>query len=224
MLTQSQYRVRVHEELSSLNFFFLSDVWLDHPQTLSGIQKMFDNCVENDFIPRVIVLCGNFTSRTIHGNSRDVARYQGQRYCGSSPIVDSNSLTENFDALADLIAAYPLIARSTHFVLVPGPLDLTINACLPRKPLLSSCVARLKARVPKIHLGTNPCRIKFFHQEIVIFREDLMSKMLRNTVSMKKDVTSEDLKRFVSQYGHRRIIYLLARYFSSSSQSWTKHT
>lgn len=105
---------------------------------------------------------------------------------------------ENFDALADLIAAYPLISRSTHFLFVPGPLDITMNITLPRRPLLSSLVGRLKTKVPKAHLGTNPCRIKFFDQEIVIFREDLMARMLRNIVGVKPDVKSEDLKRFVS--------------------------
>ena len=69
----------MQEELPELHFFFLSDVWLDHPQALPGIQKMFDNCIENDFIPRVIVMCGNFTSKSIaHGNGRDVQRYSGQ--------------------------------------------------------------------------------------------------------------------------------------------------
>jgi len=77
-LYQSQFAVRINEELSTLNFFCLSDVWLDHPQTLPGLQKMFDNCVENSFIPKVIILCGNFTCRAIHGNARDVSRYQGR--------------------------------------------------------------------------------------------------------------------------------------------------
>ena len=105
---------------------------------------------------------------------------------------------ENFDALADLIAAYPLISRSTHFLFVPGPLDITMNTTLPRRPLLSTLVGRLKTKVPKAHFGTNPCRLKFFDQEIVIFREDLMARMLRNVVGVKPDVKSEDLKRFVS--------------------------
>ena len=105
---------------------------------------------------------------------------------------------ENFDALADLIVAYPLISRSTHFLFVPGPLDISMNTTLPRRPLLSSLVGKLKTKVPKAHFGTNPCRIKFFDQEIVIFREDLMARMLRNVVGVKPDVKSEDLKRFVS--------------------------
>ncbi|KAJ7228567.1 DNA polymerase alpha/epsilon subunit B-domain-containing protein [Mycena pura] len=183
LLEDSQLSVRVREELSDMNFFFLSDVWLDHPKTLSGLQKVFDNCIENHFVPRIIVLCGNFTSRSIsHGQGRDVQRYQ-----------------ENFDALADLIASYPLITRSTHFVFVPGPLDITMNATLPRRPLLSSFVGRLKAKIPKVHFATNPCRIKFFDQEIVIFREDSMARMLRNIVGVKPNARSDDLKRFLVQ-------------------------
>jgi DNA polymerase epsilon subunit 2 len=61
-----------------MTFFFFSDVWLDQPDTLRGLRKVFDNCIENNFIPKVIVMCGNFTSRGIaQGNSRDVQRYQG---------------------------------------------------------------------------------------------------------------------------------------------------
>ncbi|KDR83646.1 hypothetical protein GALMADRAFT_235957 [Galerina marginata CBS 339.88] len=183
LLEDAQFKLRVREEIPEMNFFFLSDVWLDHPQTLPGIQKMFDNCIENDFIPRVIVMCGNFTSKSIaHGNGRDIQKYQ-----------------DNFDALADLIVAYPSITRSTHFVFVPGPLDITVNSTLPRRPLLSTLTGRLKTRIPKVHLASNPCRIKFFDQEIVVFREDLMSRMLRNVVGVKPEVKSEDLKRFLVQ-------------------------
>ncbi|KAJ7068371.1 DNA polymerase alpha/epsilon subunit B-domain-containing protein [Mycena amicta] len=183
LLEDSQLSVRVHRELPDINFFFLSDVWLDHPKTLPGLQKMLQNCIDNRFIPKLIVLCGNFTSRSIsHGQGRDAQRYQ-----------------ENFDALADLIASYPSITRSTHFVLVPGPLDITVNSTLPRRPLLSTFIGRLKAKIPKIHFATNPCRIKFFHQEIVVFREDSMARVLRNIVGVKPDARSDDLKRFLVQ-------------------------
>ncbi|KAJ3909840.1 DNA polymerase alpha/epsilon subunit B-domain-containing protein [Lentinula edodes] len=185
LLDDEKLSVRVQEELSDLHFFFLSDVWLDHPFTLPGIRKMLDNCVENDFIPKVIVLCGNFTSESItHGNARDINRYQ-----------------DNFDALADLIASYTSITRTTHFVLVPGPLDLTLNAILPRQPILPSLLSRIRSKIPKVHLGSNPCRMKFFDQEIVIYREDCMAKMLRNVVGIgiKPDVNSDDLKRFLVQ-------------------------
>jgi DNA polymerase epsilon subunit 2 len=96
-----------------------------------------------------------------------------------------------------LIASYTLITRRTHFVFVPGPLDLAVNSILPRKPLLSSFTSRLRSKIPKLHLASNPCRLKFFGQEIVIFRDDVMSRMLRNLVGVKPDARNEDLKRYV---------------------------
>jgi DNA polymerase epsilon subunit 2 len=108
-------------------------------------------------------------------------------------------LVEGFDALADLIASYTLITRRTHFVFVPGPLDLTVNSVLPRKPLLSSLTARLRSKIPngRVHMASNPCRLKFFAQEIVVFRDDVMSRMLRNLVGVKPNARNEDLKRYV---------------------------
>lgn len=75
---QSNYARRVREELSDVHFFFLSDVWLDNPKTFVALQRMFDNCIENSFIPKVIVMCGNFTSRSIiQGSGQDIQRYHG---------------------------------------------------------------------------------------------------------------------------------------------------
>ena len=113
-----------------------------------------------------------------------------------------NPSTENFDALADLIASYPVILRSTHFVFVPGPLDITVNAVLPKRPLLASMTAKLKSKIPRVCFATNPCRIKFFNQEIVVFREDTMSRMLRNTVGVKPNARGDALKRFVGSPCH----------------------
>ncbi|KAH9943488.1 epsilon DNA polymerase [Epithele typhae] len=183
LLEDKQFASRIQLELPDLRFFVLSDVWLDRPETLLGMRKMFDHCVETRFIPKVVVLCGNFTSVGIpQGNGREVRRYQ-----------------DNFDALADLIAEYPLINGTTRFLLVPGPLDVTINSVLPRRPILPSFVSRLKNRISHVQFATNPCRFKFFDQEIVVFREDLMSRMLRNLVGVKPDVKNDDLKRYLVQ-------------------------
>jgi DNA polymerase epsilon subunit 2 len=35
-------------------------------------------------------------------------------------------------------------------------------------------------------------------QEIVVYREDLMGKMMRNLIGVKPDLESADLKRYVS--------------------------
>ena len=80
-----------------------------------------------------------------------------------------------------------------------------MNTVLPRKPLLSSFTARLRSKVPKIHFASNPCRIKFCDQEIVVFREDLMSRMLRNLVRVKPGVSNDDLRLYVRLHGWRRV-------------------
>ena len=57
----------------------MSDVWLDHPDTIRGLRKMFDHCMENSFIPRVMVLCGNFSRRGIpQADSREARQFQGK--------------------------------------------------------------------------------------------------------------------------------------------------
>jgi DNA polymerase epsilon subunit 2 len=58
-------------------------------------------------------------------------------------------------------------------------------------------MSRMRNKVPKVHFATNPCRIKFFEQEIVVFREDTMARMLRNTIRVKQEAESEDLRRYV---------------------------
>jgi len=113
------------------------------------------------------------------------------------PTLSQSNWTENFDSLADLIASYPQITRETHFVFVPGPLDITGSSALPRRPILSAFTANLRNKIPKVYFTSNPCRLKFFGQEIVIFREDTMARMLRNTVGVKPNVTGEDLRRYV---------------------------
>ena len=169
---------------------------------------MFDNCVESNFIPKVIVLCGNFTSSGLaQGNSSDIQRYHGTSAHNSNRHSWTHLESDNFDSLADLIASYPVITQMTHFLFVPGPLDISANAVLPRRPLLSSFTTKLKTKVLRAHFGSNPCRIKFFGQEIVVYREDLMARLLRNLVGVKPDVRNDDLKRFVSTKGQTAMTY-----------------
>lgn len=54
-------------------------------------------------------------------------------------------------------------------------------------------------RIPKARFVSNPCRLRYFGQEIVIYREDLMGRLLRNLVLVKKTADEgADMKRYVS--------------------------
>ncbi|KAG9015440.1 DNA-directed DNA polymerase epsilon, subunit B [Tulasnella sp. JGI-2019a] len=166
-----------------LAFMCASDLWLDKPKTLRGLRKILDGYVENNFVPRLFIFCGNFTSKDVgQGSGLDLIRYQ-----------------ENFDQLADLLTSYPRIVSESHFLFIPGPLDPWGSSTLPRPPIPTSFTSRLASKLPKAHFGSNPCRIKFCGQEIVVFRHDLMAKMLRNLVGVKPEVDSGDLKRYLVQ-------------------------
>jgi len=48
-------------------------------------------------------------------------------------------------------------------------------------------------------LATNPCRIVFCGQEIVVFRDDLMARIMRNSILQHKILSEEELKKYLVQ-------------------------
>ena len=56
------------------------------------------------------------------------------------------------------------------------------NNALPRRALPEQFTEDLRKKVAHVSFASNPCRIRFFTQEIVLFREDLIRKMQRHTV------------------------------------------
>jgi DNA polymerase epsilon subunit 2 len=104
-----------------------------------------------------------------------------------------------FSALGDLLLEFPALVRSAQFVLVPGSADPVATALLPRPPLPSVVAGALRAKLGgRVHLASNPCRIIYFSQELVVFRDDIMARMLRNTVVLKHHAHHADLKKYVS--------------------------
>ncbi|XP_034019418.1 DNA polymerase epsilon subunit 2-like [Thalassophryne amazonica] len=91
---------------------------------------------------------------------------------------------ESLKALADAISTYPSIHSSSRFVFVPGPEDPGPGSILPRPPLADHITEEFRQRVPFSIFTTNPCRIQYCNQEIVIIREDLVNKMCRNCIHL----------------------------------------
>ncbi|KAG9096705.1 hypothetical protein FRC06_008417 [Ceratobasidium sp. 370] len=184
LVEEARFDARL-QRLYRPSFIVISDLWLDHPRTTLGLRKLFQTCIEQDWVPLLFIFCGNFTTRGIGQGSGDALfKY-----------------TEHFDALADLLSSpeYHQILAKSQFVFVPGPLDPWGSLTLPRPPIPMTFTTKIRARVPRAHFTSNPCRIKFFSQEIVIFREDMMSRMLRNLVGIKRAVGDADLKKYLVQ-------------------------
>lgn len=168
-----------------------SEVHLDHGPSLSNLRAIFQGYHDADFIPYVIVLCGNFSATPVEADGEQLERYQ-----------------EGFANLAELLLRFPRLVEQTHFVFVPGPDDPAATPVLPRARLPAPLVERFERRMPasfceeRLHWMSNPCRILYFSQEIVVFRDDVMSKMLRSAVRLKHEISEGDLQKFVRVPAH----------------------
>lgn len=81
---------------------------------------------------------------------------------------------------------------------MPGPDDPFPTALVPRPRLPDVFTRKLRAKLgDRLHVASNPCRISYFSQEIVIYRDNVMARMLRNTVSLKDEAREADLKKYV---------------------------
>jgi len=158
-------------------FVFLSDVFLDQASVMKRLQILLAGY--STMPPTCFVLCGNFHSKP-HGKSY------------------LSEMKELFAALADLVADHASILRLSHFVFVPGPLDPGLGSVLPRPPIPPSITASFKQKVPNSTFTSNPCRIQYCSREIVIFRENLLIKMCRNSIHLPD--TSSSSSSFTSHF------------------------
>lgn len=144
---------------------FLSDVRLDLPVVMEKLRQLFvgyDSCP-----PQAIVLMGPFTTST--------RNYQ--------------ELRQHLDALGALANGCEQLKKQTDLVLVPSSEDPTAPNILPRAPLPECLAAGLLKAWPRTQLATNPCRLQYCTQQIVVCRLDLMAKFCRNTLHFPEDTT-----------------------------------
>jgi hypothetical protein len=159
-----------------------SNIYLDVPDTMVALRKMFEGFDSCGTVPAMFVFMGNFCSSPFgqHPGDRDAFR-------------------KRFDDLADLICAFDSIASGSQFVLIPGPNDPGAARILPRQSLPPFFCERLldKHLIPHLTLATNPCRIRYFTQEIVFFRNDVSNRLQRRAI-VPPQPTETDVQEHVS--------------------------
>uniref|UniRef100_A0A7S3EJ80 DNA polymerase epsilon subunit n=1 Tax=Rhodosorus marinus TaxID=101924 RepID=A0A7S3EJ80_9RHOD len=163
---------------------FLADVWLDTKQVLGGFKRLLQGFQESKIAPAVIVLMGDFSSPQLSATEQAV------------------NLQSNFGALGNIIADYKEISEQTEFVIVPGPNDPGCMGVLPRESLAPFFVEEFRKYVKNVHLMSSPCRLRYYTQEIVVFREDLLQKMMRHSatrLTSEEDHTEHLVKSIVDQ-------------------------
>jgi DNA polymerase epsilon subunit 2 len=170
-----------------INHFFLifSDVWLDDPSVLLNIQSALigtrQMITQRSKLLGVIFM-GNFVS----------PRFRG----------DLDTYNQSFAKFGELLAPRSgpgLLPAGCQILFVPGPTDPSPSPdCLPR-PRLSTALqeALFSASTlqhDKVKFSSSPCRIRYLSKEIVLFREDVSSRMRRHSVV---NATSHDAESFV---------------------------
>ncbi|CAH1405170.1 unnamed protein product [Nezara viridula] len=183
----SKISLRSNERLKALELHkedamlvFLSDVWLDVPKVQDKLSQLFlgySTCP-----PAAFVLMGNFQSA-----------HKGFQHW--------TCLKDGFKTLGELVAQWPSIAQNSKFIIIPGPTDSQAANILPRPELPETIVSGLKSSVKDVILATNPCRIQYCTQEIVLVREDLVTKLCRNSVHFPdmKEIGTHFAKTLICQ-------------------------
>lgn len=166
---------------------FLSDVHLDSPRVMGSLRLMFEG-YSMAAPPSLMILMGNFTSKPM-GHS----------------LGATQQFAKLFDDLGSLVSSYPVIAETTHFVLIPGPQDPCAGTALPRPPLPDIVTRGFVDKVPRCTFTSSVARVRFYTQEMVISRHDLVAEMRRNCIvkpSEESADVSEHLVKTVIDEGH----------------------
>lgn len=166
---------RYEREWKNTFLVIMSDLWLDQSKTLVKLRTIFKIYQDENSIPFVFVLIGNFLSEPFVNTEAHSAKYRAA-----------------FDGLGNLIAEFPSIARYSHFVFVPGYSDFCLNGRSPQRHIPNIYTSRLKSKIPKAVFTSNPCRIKYCSQEIVIFREDIVYKIKRNSIRTPRLLNAQE--------------------------------
>eukprot|EP00850_Spirogloea_muscicola_P003249 SM000013S26418 [mRNA] locus=s13:198863:202689:- [translate_table: standard] len=170
-------------------FVVLSDVWLDNEESMRRLETVLAGYESVEVVPSLFILIGDFCSKP----------------CNLA-FSDFSLLKSQFSRLGATISSHSRIRASSRFIFVPGPGDPGPANVLPRPALPNYFASAVREHIPDAVFGSNPCRIKFYSQEIVVFRYDLLQRMRRACViPPSNNETKEPFHHLVAtvlQQGH----------------------
>ncbi|XP_022137711.1 DNA polymerase epsilon subunit B isoform X2 [Momordica charantia] len=168
-------------------FVILSDIWLDSEEAMRKLETILDGFENVEVVPSLFVLMGNFCSRP----------------CNLA-FNSFSSLRLQFGKLGKMIAAHPRLIENSKFLFIPGPDDAGPSTVLPRCALPKYLTEELRMHVPNAIFSSNPCRIKFYTQEIVFFRQDLLYRMRRSClIPPSTEETSDPFEHLIATITHQ---------------------
>ncbi|XP_062159614.1 DNA polymerase epsilon subunit B [Alnus glutinosa] len=168
-------------------FVILSDIWLDNEEVMEKLEIVLNGFESEEVVPSLFVFMGNFCSHP----------------CNLS-FHSFSSLRSQFAKLGQLIAAHPRLKEHSRFLFIPGPDDAGPSTVLPRCSLPKYLTEELQKHIPNAIFSSNPCRIKFYTQEIVFFRQDLLYRMRRSCLMPpSSEETTDPFQHLVATITHQ---------------------
>ncbi|CAN4085428.1 unnamed protein product [Withania somnifera] len=168
-------------------FVILSDIWLDNEEALGNLKTILNGYENVEVVPSLFVFMGNFCSQPFNLSFKSIS-----------------SLRVQFGKLGQMIASHQRLKEHSRFLFIPGPDDVGPSTALPRCPLPKYLTEELQKYVPNAILASNPCRIKFYNQEIVLFRQDMLYRMRRSClIPPSTEETSDPFEHLVATIIHQ---------------------
>ncbi|XP_011550188.3 DNA polymerase epsilon subunit 2 [Plutella xylostella] len=181
LLKNSQNLLKIEQQNEDGMIIFLSDVWFDNLKVMSNLKTLFTGY--NEFPPIAIVFMGEFLS------------------CPYG-FEHSTQLKSSLTSLGELIHQFTNLRESCKFIFVPGRSDPSAPNILPRQAIPNSITEPIRNKLgDTVIFTTNPCRIQYCTQEIVVIRQDLVTKMCRNSIHFPEtgDIPDHLTKTLLSQ-------------------------
>lgn len=181
LLKNSQNLLKIEQENEDGMIVFLSDVWFDNLKVISKLKTLFSGF--NDCPPIAIVFLGEFLS------------------CPYG-YEHSTQLKAALSNLSDILYPYTKLRQECKFIFVPGRGDPVAPNILPRPAIPNSITKDIRDKLgDSVIFTSNPCRIQYCTQEIVVIRQDLVTKMCRNSIHFPEtgDIPDHLTKTLLSQ-------------------------
>lgn len=159
----------MEESASQDVIIIVSDVTLTSNKVCENLKKLFSGF---EHLPQIasgeqnvlFVFVGPFTTK---------------EFTSTGGREEADAAFSNFGGT---LTDCPVLREQAHFLLVPGPTDPGAKNAWPRRNIPEYLVSGLRKKVKSLSLASNPCRVKFYTQELVFFRDDLLRRMMRHVV------------------------------------------
>lgn len=181
LLKNSRSLLKIEKDNQDGIIIFLSDVWLDNLKVLDKLKILLSGY--NEFPPIAIIVMGEFLS----------CPYGSEH---------SNQLKTALTNFGELVHQFSNLRASCKFIFVPGRGDPATANILPRPPIPNSITKEIRDKLgDSVIFTTNPCRIQYCTQELVLIRQDLVTKICRNSIHFpeKGDIPDHLTKTLLSQ-------------------------